>query len=211
MIEQNPNRTLRRAFNKAAWSTALAGFIVAAGSCSNFNNPFNPRSEIDVLGVEAGKIEQSFAAAGGLATYKITDPKASLEIKAPLPRVLFREAEVDFRLAGFSLPRFRTPVYITLLSGGAQNISLPVLSLDGGDGVINAAFPNNTVARADTGTAIITLYGVDGNGNDIETTLSAPIQLTSNVPSDGKVPLPFATPTPAPSVAPVTPTPTAAP
>jgi hypothetical protein len=198
--------------NKMKNKLVLFSFLIMTattvfGGCGPLNNPFVPAAEISVTKItslDAAKgvsILQSFKKSGEtlITEYKFNEPLVTIVNRPGLPRVIYKQAIVEYTIGNKKLPAQKFPAAITVPAGGQYEGSVPILSLS--EELINAVFPNNSFFSAASAFAEVTLLGIDDNNNIIATKFSTPIRFETDptnfiVPGSAASASPNASPSP---------------
>lgn len=191
--------------------------ISTISACGNsnigesFKTLFIPKADLSLTEIKSSDTEkgisilQTFKRDGTILTaqYKYNEPQLTIVNRAGLPKVIFKQAITQFTIGNTQIPPQKVAIAVTVPSGGTFSGSVPVLSSS--SDILNAVFPNNSLATVQSALFQSTLLGVDDNNNLITLNFSGPIRFESD-------PANFQDPNAAASVAPSsTPTPVATP
>lgn len=170
---------------------------LSMGACSSptefvdgFKGVFVPKADLFVTNIQSidlikgVSIVQSFIAnpstGGSSAQYKFNEPTVTIVNRPGLPRVVFKQMIIQYSIGDKQLSPARVPATVTVPNGGQFSGTIPILSSTAEE-LIAAMFPNNSPTDLRTGTADVTLLGVDDSNNIINVKFNTPVRFESDL------------------------------
>lgn len=171
--------------------------LLSLGACGSptevldgFKGVFIPKADLFVTDIKSAdllkgvSILQSFVAnpstGGSSVQYKFNEPTVTIVNRPGLPRVIFKQMIVQYSIGDKQLSSARVPTTVTVPNGGQFSGPIPILSSTAEE-LIAAMYPNNSPTDLRTGTADVTLLGVDDSNNLITVKFNTPVRFESDL------------------------------